>query len=518
MKRIAFTATLLWLILFFVLPSAIAQSDTYSLDINELDAYFAEARNTWNIPGMAVAIVKDNEVVLAKGYGVRNAETDAPADANTVFGIASLSKAFTASALAMLVDEGKISWDDKVVEYIPYFQLYSPYVTQEMTIRDLLCHRAGFKTFSGDLIWYASTHSREEVIRRARYIEPEYGFRSHYGYSNIMFLVAGQIVPAVTGKSWDEFIQERIFTPLEMNRSTTSIVPLEEMDNVAQPHNEVAGENIGIEWVNWDNISPAGGINSSVNDMAQWLILNLSNGDFAGKQLISEEQMWQMQTPHTPKSISGNAAQLFHLRNFSVYGLGWDLFDYNGRKVVNHSGGLDGMISHLMIVPEENLGMVVLTNNNNWLPSALMYQVLDHYFGYHDSDWSGTFMQFKKYSNEADKRAYQEKLAARVENTSPSLELSNYTGTYRCPMYGDVEVETGDSGQLVVKFVPTPAFVGNLTHWHYNTFEIELRNTPALPKGWVHFYLNPDGQVERMEIDIPNPDFHFTELKLQKID
>ncbi|PIQ22558.1 MAG: serine hydrolase, partial [Cytophagales bacterium CG18_big_fil_WC_8_21_14_2_50_42_9] len=207
-----------------------------AVDLNRLDAYYQQALKDWQVPGMAIALVKNDSVIFAKGYGVLNAQTGGPVDANTLFGIASNTKAFTAAALAMLVDEGKIKWDDPVVKYLPYFQLYNPYVTQAITIKDLLSHRVGLATFSGDLLWYNTTYSREEIIRRARFLQPVYGFRDGYGYSNLMFIAAGQVIETVAGQSWESFIQQRFFQPLGMTRSYTSVRDLAGKTNVATPH------------------------------------------------------------------------------------------------------------------------------------------------------------------------------------------------------------------------------------------------------------------------------------------
>ena len=242
--------------------SLTAQSKADKAILTKLDAIFEKALKDFNVPGMAIAIVKDDQVIFNKGYGAKNAKTGEAVTPNSSFAIASNTKAFTAAALAILVDEGKIKWTDKVRKYLPYFQLYSPFVSDEMTIRDLLCHRTGLATFSGDLIWYGTTHSREEVIRRAKYLEPVYGFRETYGYSNIMFLAAGEIIPAVTGQSWDDFIKERFFTPLNMPFANTSIKQFKRGQDIAAPHNEVNGVNTPIDYVDWDNIGPAGSINA----------------------------------------------------------------------------------------------------------------------------------------------------------------------------------------------------------------------------------------------------------------
>lgn len=250
-----------------------------------LDQYITEAMRSWEVPGLAIAIVKDDRVLLAKGYGVRKLGDPAPVNEHTLFAIGSASKAFTAASIAMLVDEGKLKWDDPVTNYLPGFQLFDPYATRELTVRDLLCHRSGLER--ADLLWYGSAFGREEILRRIRYLKPSWSFRSRFGYQNIMFLAAGQIIPAITGKSWDDFVKERLFAPLGMSSSNTSVRDLARSDNSATPHAKIEGKVEPIAWRNIDNVAPAGSINSSAADMAQWIRLNLNWGKFNDKQLIS---------------------------------------------------------------------------------------------------------------------------------------------------------------------------------------------------------------------------------------
>ncbi len=486
--------------------------------LKRLDKSFQTSLEAWNIPGMAISIVKEDSVVFAEGYGIRDVNTKEKVDANTVFAIASNTKAFTSTALGMLVDEGKITWNDKVVDHLPYFKLYDPYVTQSMTVRDLLSHRSGLKTFSGDLIWYGSFYSREEVIKKARFLEPQYNFRAEFGYSNIMYLAAGEIIPVVANTSWDDFVKSRLFKPLGMERTTTSITDLKRMKNVAMPHNDVKGENINIGYVNWDNIGPAGSINSTANDMAKWIKLQLNKGSFNGVPLVSEEQIREMRHPHVNKRVGAGSESLWPTKHFSAYGLGWDLMDYHGYKVMTHGGGYDGMISRTVIVPELDLGFVILTNNLNSLPYALMFTILDEYMDVEEKkDWSDLFLEFEKIGKETMERETYSEEQKRVPNTKPTLPLEKYVGTYGGEMYGDAEVKLVN-GKLEVQFLPTVLFNGKLEHWHYNTFSIEMVSVPSLPKGKCSFVIDDMGEVEEMRIDIPNPDFDFTELEFKRKD
>ena len=492
-----------------------AQEKQYNKELKELEKYYAEAREAWEVPGLAVAIVKDSEIIFAEGFGVQDIETEEPVNSRTMFPIASNTKAFTASALAILVDEGEISWDDKVVDYLPYFKLYDPYVTENMTIRDLLTHRSGLATFSGDLIWYGSNYDREEIIRRARFLEPVHGFRESFGYSNIMYIAAGEIIPAVTGKSWDDFIRERFFGPLGMERSITSTNELAGFENVATPHTTHKDEIIAIEYLNWDNVAPAGSIISCVEDVSQWLIMQLNRGIYNSDTLFTPQRSREMWSQETVLNVSTFSEQNWPSMFFRSYGLGWSLSNYMGHKVVGHSGGYDGMISYTCMVPDENLGFVILTNKNSSLYYPLIYKTLDVFLGGDDKDWSSFMLDLmeKRDVREAQQRA--KKLENRKQNTSPSLDLEAYTGTYGGEVYGDAVVELQE-GSLVVQFVPSPKFRGELSHWHFDTFEITFKQFPSLPSGMCTFVLNANGEVEEMTIDVPNPDFDFTELDFKK--
>ena len=320
-----FTQSFLLAIILVVLAYPLAaQTPTTAARLKEIDEYSAKAGVDWKVPGFAIAIVKDDRVVFAKGYGVLELGKPTAVDENTLFAIASNSKAFTAAALAILVDEGKVKWDDKVTKYLPSFELYDPYVTRELTIRDLLSHRSGLATFGGDLLWYESEYSRDEILRRIRFLKPTSSFRSRFGYQNIMFLAAGEVVAKVSGKSWDEFVKERFFAPLAMKRTVTSHADLLNSSNVAMPHNEVDGKIRAIRYGKVDNIGAAGGIKSSVADMAQWLRLQLGRGTYEGRKLFSSTASREMWTPHTVFSgISEQAEKFNPTRHFNLYGLGW---------------------------------------------------------------------------------------------------------------------------------------------------------------------------------------------------
>lgn len=517
MSQPLFRLGLICLLLFISPVFLLAQTSQSNVDFKELDAYAQKAMQDWHLPGFAIAIVKDDKIVFTKGYGVRQFGEPTPVDEHTVFAIASCSKAFTAAALAMLVDEGKLKWDDPVTKYLPDFQLYDPYVTREITVRDLLCHRSGLATFGGDLLWYQTTYNRQEVLRRIRYLKPVSSFRSKYGYQNIMFLAAGQVVQVVTGKSWDEFVKERLFMPLGMTSTSTSIQTFKPGDNLATPHNELDGKLRVVKYLNSDNIAPAAGINSCVADLAQWLRLQLGQGKYQEKQIFSAAASREMWSPQTISPLSEQAEQLIPSRHFQLYGLGWGLSDYHGRKVVAHGGALDGMLSQIGIMPEEHLGVVILTNGETQLQVVLMRKVFDLYLGVPKRDWSADLLALTK-AGELAKATEQKKIEdQRAKDTKPSLELAQYAGTYAGNLYGEAKVSE-ENGKLVVRLVPAPNFVGDLEHWHYDTFRITWRNSNyPFPKGFVTFVLTAQGKVGELKLDVPNPDFDFTELEFKRL-
>jgi CubicO group peptidase (beta-lactamase class C family) len=506
----------LLLLLLLLAPAAPAQ--TLDERLKEIDEYAAKAGRDWNVPGFAVAIVKDDRVVFAKGYGVRQLGKPETVDADTLFAIASNTKAFTAAALAVLVDEGKLKWDDPATKHLPGFQLHDPFVTRELTVRDLLSHRSGLATFGGDLLWFETSYPREEIIRRVRFLKPASSFRSAFGYQNILFLAAGEIVPAVTGRSWDDFVRERFFAPLRMTRTTSVHRQLMSAQNVATPHNEWEGRVRVIRYDNADNAGGAGAINSSANDMAQWLRLQLGRGTFEGRRVFGAERSREMWTPHTVVSGITEAAERFNpTTHFNLYGLGWSLNDYHGRLVVSHGGGLDGMTSRVAMLPEENLGLVVLTNSETPLSLVVSNKIFDTFLGVPRRDWSADYQARVKANRERVAAEAQKVEAARVPDTKPSLALAAYAGTYTGQMFGDARVAE-EGGRLVVRLVPSPNFVGDLEHWHFDTFRIKWREgiVYPFPRGFVTFTLGPQGRVEEMKIDVPNPDFDFKELEFKK--
>jgi CubicO group peptidase (beta-lactamase class C family) len=489
----------------------------------DLDAYAARALKEFEVPGLAIAIVKDGKVALTKGYGVRKLGEPAPVDEQTLFGIASNTKAFTAAALAILVEEGKISWDDPVTKHLPGFQMYDPYVTREMTVRDLLTHRSGLGLGAGDLMFFPpSTFTREEIVARLRFIKPATSFRSKYAYDNLLYLVAGQVVAAVSGKSWDDFIKERIFAPLGMTASNTSVKDLRPGGNFVSPHQKVEGRLQPVPYMNLDNTAPAGAINSNVAEMAKWMITQLNEGAIhpgqngggqsGDRRLFSARQSREMWSAQTPIAVGNPPPPLSALKsNFSAYGLGWGLNDYRGRKIVSHSGGLAGMVSRVRLVPDLKLGIVVLTNQEaGGAMEAITFHIIDHYLDAPTTDWIGAFRAVAEQQLAQAREVEKRQTAARNPESKPSLPLEKYAGRYNDAWYGEATIAL-EAGKLVLRFGHTPGLVGDLEHWQYDTFVARWRDRSLMADAFVSFALKPDGGVEQVKMVPVSPltDFSY---------
>ncbi len=491
---------------------AVASPVAAQLRQKDFDAYVARGLETLETPGAAVAVVKDGKVLFAKGYGVRTLGGKAPADAHTLFQIASNTKAFTTAALAILADEGKLSWDDPVTRFLPGFQLSDPYVTREFTVRDLVTHRSGLGLGAGDLLWFHSNYSRAEIAYRIRFAKPVSSFRRQYAYDNVLYIVAGEVVAAAAGTTWDDFVERRIFAPLGMTASGTTTASFTSSGNAAAPHAVEDGrpQVVPLDFV--DNIAPAGGIASNVADLAKWLVCRLDSGRYAGGRLFSEGQAREMWSGQTILPIADPPPPLALLRpSFSEYGLGWRLRDYRGRKIVSHTGGLAGMSSQITLVPAEKLGIVILTNSEADLMAALTYRLLDDLLGAPRprADWVAAFAQAGRL---ARARADSTLAAARTMRDSasrPSLPLEKYAGGYRDELYGDAALALED-GRLVLRFGRSPAFVGDLEHWQYDTFVAHWRSR-HIEDAYVTFALDPDGSIDRFQMAAVSPlaDFSF---------
>jgi CubicO group peptidase (beta-lactamase class C family) len=478
-----------------------------------LDEYVNQVMKAFEVPGLSLAIVKDGKVLLARGYGVRKLGDPGLVDANTRFGIASNTKAFTATALALLVEDGKLEWDAPVIRYLPGFAMYDPFVTRELSIRDLLVHRSGLGLGAGDLLWWpASTYDRKEIARRLRFIKPATSFRSAYAYDNVLYLVAGEVLEAVSGMSWEEFTRTRILAKVGMTESDVNHSGAMAGGNVATTHAPVDGAVRIIAPFGSDNTDPAGGIMSGAGDMAKWMMVQLDSGRTAdGARLFSPRTTRELWTIVTPTPVGELPPELAALRpNFSGYALGFGIRDFRGRKMATHTGGLPGYVSRLTLLPELRLGVTVLTNQESSNTfSVITNRILDHFLGATSPDYLGLAERGEAAGKAALALAASTRNTSRDSTSGPSLAPIRYAGTYRDAWYGDVSI-VEENGKLVMRFTRTPLLVGDLSHWQHDTFLVRWRDRELRADAFVTFALNPDGTIERARMVATSADVDFS--------
>jgi CubicO group peptidase (beta-lactamase class C family) len=438
-----------------------------------IDAYIEKAMSDWRIPGLSIAVVKDDKIIYAKGYGVR--ETGKPERVNeqTLFPVGSITKSFTAAGVGLLVDEKKMAWDDAVTKYLPDFQLYDPTLTQSVTMRDLLAHRTGLPRANGTLL---SSYNRSETLRRMRFLKPAAPLRSAFTYNNQMYLAAGLALEKVAQTSWEEFIKQRFFAPLKMTASNLSIAALKSEKNFAAPH-AVIGDKVQIlPFDDKDSIAPAGAVNSNAVELANWARLFLNNGKSEGKQILSPTAIRIMHGQQTVIPVGGLSQLLFPSTHLQGYGMGWFLRDYRGRKVIEHGGNTDGMTAQTGLLPEENLGVVIFSNmNDNPAPQAIMYRVFDSFLGDADKqvDISAEYLRLTA-AGKAQMQVQEKEFAAkRQPDVKPTLPLEAYAGNYQNDLYGAAQI-SNRNGKLYLKFNDNAQ--GELEHWEKDTFRIVWTN------------------------------------------
>jgi CubicO group peptidase (beta-lactamase class C family) len=481
--------------LFFLLPSfVLAQSPDKR--IQEFDAYVQKAQKEWDVPGMAVVVVKNGEVLLSKGYGTRELGTTNAVDSKTLFACASTTKAMTATCMGILVDEGKINWNDRVIEYLPDFQLYDPFVTREIRIRDLLVHDTGVG--NADFLWGIMDVSSDEVLHKMRDVKPTYSLRSSFIYQNIFYVAAGKVIEKVSGKPWNVFIKERIFQPLGMTRSFPLIADVKDPNQTA-PHYKIEGKITVIQHTKADQIGPAGSVWSCVDDMGKWMRVMIDSSKYSGGRLLSKATWTEMFKPQVmvPPGQFYPTATLTK-PNWTTYGLGWFQHDYKGKKVNFHTGSLAGAVAIHAQLPDEKLGVYVFANYDHAeIRHALVYKTFDLFALGGNRDWSAEFLKlYRNIQAGADKQEADFE-AKRVPNTKPSLALTDYAGTYNDPLYGTVVI-TVQGDQLAVeanKFVKA-----KFLHWHYDTFR-GWYDKKWYGKGNMSFVIGADGKVATVSFD-----------------
>ncbi len=417
---------------------------------DSIDNYINRALTNWRIPGAAVCIVKDNRIVLMKGYGIKELGVPTKVDQNTLFMIGSNTKAFTATALATLQEQHKLFLDDKVTKYIPEFKLDNKLATEQVTIRDLLCHRLGISTFEGDFTYWTSNLTRNEVIEKLSKVKAPYAFRTKWGYTNAAFLTAGEIIPRVTGKTWEQYIKETIFAPLGMSNSLLLSADFPKSINKASAHTLVDGRLVAIPFPQLDNLAPAGSISSSAQDMSKWVFSLLDQGKVGQRQVLSAAAI---EATRQPQDIVASGVRPTGESYFELYGLGWFLQDYAGKRLVMHDGGVNGYVSSVTLVPSEHLGIIILTNSDqNSLYDALRWEILDAYFKRPFQDYSDKYLEGSKLRYNADLQTNQKLRDTVALNLKPALSLNDYTGKYTNELYGNLTITKGENNDLEVRF------------------------------------------------------------------
>lgn len=493
--------------------SAAASTAAQSQSAFNLEADVTRAMRTFDVPGIAIAIVKDGKVVTAQGFGVRKLGHPDKVDGKTIFEIASNSKGFTAAALAMLVDEGKLAWDDPVIKHMPDFRMYDSYVTGEMTVRDLLVHRSGLGLGAGDLLWWpTTTFTTDEIIHKLRYVKPATSFRSAYAYDNLLYIVAGKLIAQKMGMSWGDAMRERILKPLGMNNTTTSLEGNAAFTNVAGAHSKIAGKATLVKQVPVSNAIGAVGINTGAEDIAKWMIALLDGGKVPGsdKRLFSEKQSREMWTAQTPIRIMDPKPALAATRpNYFAYGLGFQLRDYKGRTLAMHGGALQGFYSRVVMVPQEKLGIAILTNaESGGAMSALQYRILDHYLKAQPSDWIKLVSDVEAETHAKEMAKLNHESATRNKG-APSLPIAAYDGDYEDAWYGTVSIKPV-GGKRVMSFSKSPDLVGELEHFQYDTFIVRWKERNFNADAYVTFSLNPDGSIDRMKMKAVSSETDFS--------
>jgi CubicO group peptidase (beta-lactamase class C family) len=480
----------------------------------QIDSLTELTLKTFDVPGIAVAVVKDGKIIHAKGYGVRSLRTMQKVDENTLFGIASNSKAFTSAALGMLVDEGKLKWNDKVTDYIPEFKMYNPYVTEEFTIKDLLTHRSGLGLGAGDLMMFpdSSNFTKKDIIHNLRYLKSVSSFRTKFDYDNNLYIVAGEVIARVSGLSWEDFIEQRIMKPLGMNTSKASISRLPNRDNTIMPHAPVNGKVTAID-IDWsETANAAGGIVSNLTDLSKWIIMQMDNGKYGdNKRLFSEDVHEEMWAPQTIIDVRGSSPYNTH---FASYGLGWFLSDVKGYKQVTHTGGLAGVVTQVTLLPELKLGIIVLTNQQSGAAfTAITNTIKDSYFGIKGMDRVKQ-QHDRVIKNEADAKKITDGIWADIDaqqkSNAPKADINQFLGTYTDQWFGDIVISM-KNGKPWFDSKRSPKLTGILLPYKGNTFIVKWNDRSLDADAYVKFDLDENGKATGIKMNPISPatDFSF---------
>jgi CubicO group peptidase (beta-lactamase class C family) len=491
--------------LVFAAATATAQKQP---DLRKLDTYIADAVKRFDQPGLAVGIVQNGSLVWSKGYGKLDLAKPDPVTPNSIFYAASISKAFTAAAIGLLVDEGKLGWDDPVRQHMPEFDTPDPYRSAQLTVTDLLCHRSGRGTFDGDLLWYGTTYTQQEILARHASEPFAHPFRTTFGYSNLNYIAAARLIERVSGSTWDDFITERILRPLGMTRTTVETAALDRFNDVALPHVR-KGQNPdapqkSMPYQPLSGADGATGINTCVTDLAKWDAMWADEGKWNGKPFLSPATFRKLTANHLPMGGRRDGAAL-----------GWFIEDFNGHKVITHSGGMPGFILNHAVVPEKDLAVIALGNGESYSVFAVTNKVLDLYLGDGKADPATRMLAAMEASRAEDAKRRSDRENARRPGTSPSVDGGTMAGTYTDAVYGDAVIATTDRGTTLTLAPAADLFTGTLSHWHYDTWKWDHAD-PFLEPGWITFHFNADHRITHFTIDLHSPDFHFNKLEFKR--
>ena len=465
-KGLIKASTAIAVFLLLVVPAAWAQKSDVPSSLTGFDKFANEILAEWKVPGLAVSIVKDGKVIYAEGFGYKDVKNGLKVTPHTVFAIGSCTKAFTATTMAILVDEGKLDWDKPVRTYLPSFKLLDSVASEQMTPRDLACHRSGLPRH--DRVWYLSPLGRQQLFERLQYLEPSRGFRAAYQYQNLMFMTAGYLVERIVGISWEEFAGKRILEPLEMKETNFTVTDSQKAPDFAFPYQEIKGKVEQIPFCNIDALGPAGSINSNVSDMSKWVLLNLNEGRYgekADQRILAEATLAQIHSPQIVVPGSMKYDELF----YASYGLGWRITAYRGHPLVYHGGAIDGFSAMVSFMPRDNIGIVLLNNLEDApINSILAYNIYDRMLGLNQVNWGQRVREDIVKSRQDTEKTKKEREKDRKLNTQLSHPLDDFVGSYEHPGYGILTIEKEGNG-LKAKF-NTMTFA--LTHYHYDIFEM----------------------------------------------
>jgi len=475
---------------------------------DDLEQFVQARMQNWKVPGIAIAVVQSGQVIYSHGFGLRDVKGNLPVTTKTIFAIGSISKSFTSLSMAILNDEGKLDWDKPVRQYLPEFQMYDPVASERTTPRDLISHRVGMA--GHDLVWYSSDFSREDLVRRLRFLQSDHDFRSGYHYNNLLVATAGYMLGRIAGGSWEDFVHQHIFEPLQMNSSNFSVLDSQRSSDFAQPYHkdEHTGAVSQIPFHPINTIGPAGSINSNVEDMARYAIFQLGKGKVGDCQLVSEANLKLNHTPQVPMPQGSPSKEI----GFRSYAMGWVISSYRGHRLWWHNGGIDGFYALLTLLPDENFGVVILTNllDEDPVPEIVSYHLYDHLLGLEAVDWTKRFEELEAKQRAADDEERKKEISEHKLNTHPSHELKDYVGRYENPGYGLITVQTDvDSLKATLNKLSFP-----LHHYQYDVFESPPDSTRAVEIGRLRFQMNMIGDVDTIAapLEPEAPEIIFTRV------